>query len=90
MFIYCLEKSYRRNIVKNILYQKTARTAYNALVKKIRYNTNNFIDVHDCSSIGIKGSYSEYIKQPKEISTFAAFGSVILASSIMDYPFFQF
>lgn len=90
MFIYCLEKSYRRIIVKNKMYHKTARTAYKALVQKIRYNTHNFVDVYDCSSIGIKGSYSEYIKQPKEISTFAAFGSVILASSIMDYPFFQF
>ncbi|MBN2485893.1 MAG: hypothetical protein JXB34_07955 [Bacteroidales bacterium] len=55
------------------------------MVKKAVYNANGFIDLLDCSSIGIQNNYTSYINQPKEVSPFAAFGSFILGTSIMEF-----
>jgi hypothetical protein len=40
----------------------------------------------DCSSIGIQNNYRAYVSQPKEVSTFAAFGSFIIGASIIEKP----
>lgn len=58
--------------------------AYAGIVKKAVMNADGFINLLDCSSIGIKHSYEEYITQPREISTFAAYGSFIIGTGIVE------
>lgn len=58
--------------------------AYAGIVKKAMMNADGFINLLDCSSIGIKHSYEEYITQPREISTFAAYGSFIIGTGIVE------
>jgi hypothetical protein len=47
-------------------------------------NSKGLYDLYDCSSIGIQNSYSDYIRQPKEINTFAAISSFILGTLSME------
>ena len=56
------------------------------IIKKAKTNDKGFIDLHDCSSIGVQDNYQTYITQPKEISPYAAFGSFILGTSEVEYP----
>ena len=47
-------------------------------------NAVGFVNLLSCSSIGVKRSYEEYISQPREINTFAAYGSFILGTGIVE------
>lgn len=83
MFIYTLQKSISKNYISASVYSPIVENAYKSLILKAKYN-NGYIDLYDCSSIGVKKDYKEYISQPKEISPFAAFGSFIIGTGIME------
>jgi rhamnogalacturonyl hydrolase YesR len=84
MFIYLLQSAVNKDYISGEEYGPVIEKAYNGLVKKIVRNPEGYLDLLDCSSIGIMKSYAEYISQPKETSTFAAFGSVILGTGIFE------
>jgi len=74
-------------LIKDIVsdeYSPVVQKAYNGIIKKTKADNNGFLDLIDCSSIGIKNDYQDYISQPKEVSTFAAFGSFIISTCIME------
>ena len=86
MFLYLLKKSIDKRYISSDEYSPVVRRAYEGIIKKARSNKKGFVDLIDCSSIGIKDNYLEYISQPKEVSTFAAFGSFIIGTCIMERP----
>jgi rhamnogalacturonyl hydrolase YesR len=86
MFLYLLEKSIEKGYVSAEVYAPVVKKAYAGIVTAARPNAAGFIDLVNCSSIGIKDNYLEYISQPKEVSTFASFGSFIIGTWIMEKP----
>ena len=86
MFLYLIKKSIDKGYVDSEEYSPVVKKAYEGIIKKTRTNEKGFIDLIDCSSIGIKNDYQEYISQPKEVSTYAAFGSFIIGTCIMEKP----
>lgn len=84
MFIYLLQRSINSGTIDTTVYEPIVKKAYKSLVTKAKTNEKGFIDLYDCSSIGIHKDYKAYINCPKEISPFAAFGSFILGTSIME------
>lgn len=84
MFIYLLQKAINQGYISKEEYQPVVDRAYEGICKKAVANADGFINLLDCSSIGVKGNYEEYISQPREISTFAAYGSFILGTSIVE------
>ena len=86
MFIYLIKKAIDKGYIGSAEYSPVVRKAYEAIILKTRRNEKGYIDLIDCSSIGIQNNYRAYISQPKEVSTFAAFGSFILGASIMEKP----
>jgi rhamnogalacturonyl hydrolase YesR len=84
MFIYLLQKAINKGYISKPEYQSVVEKAYNGIIKKAVVNDQGFIDLIDCSSIGIQNSYAGYIAQPKEVSTFAAFGSFIIGTGIVE------
>ena len=84
MFIYLLQNSINKGYISAEEFQPVVEKAYNSLIKKNVINEQGYIDLIDCSSIGIMKDFEEYISQPKEISPFAAFGSVIIGTAIFE------
>lgn len=84
MFIYLLKKSIDKGLISKEVFTPVVRKAYSSIIKKTKINEKGFVDLLDCSSIGIKKDYTAYINSPKEISTFAAFGSFIIGTDIME------
>ena len=84
MFIYLLQKSIDKGYISKSEFQPVVDKAYNGIIKKAVVNKKGYIDLIDCSSIGIKNSYEDYISQPKEVSPFAAFGSFIIGTCIVE------
>ncbi len=84
MFIYLLKKSIDKGYISAEEYMPVVRKAYNGMVKKAVYNKDGFIDLLDCSSIGILDNYDAYINSPKEISPYSAFGSFIISTNIIE------
>ena len=85
MFIYLLKRSIINGTIDASVFQPVVDKAYHSLVTKARRNENGFMDLFDCSSIGIQKDYQAYVSRPKETSPFAAFGSFILGTSIMEH-----
>ena len=85
MFIYLLQTAINKGYISSSEYQPVVDKAYNSVIKKAVYNKQGFIDLIDCSSIGIQVDYKAYISQPKETSTYASFGSFILGTSIVEF-----
>jgi rhamnogalacturonyl hydrolase YesR len=85
MFIYLLQKSMDKGYISKSSFKPVVEKAYNGIVKKAVINVQGYIDLIDCSSIGIQNNYAEYISQPKEVSTFAAFGSFIIGTGIVEF-----
>ncbi len=85
MFIYLLKTSIRKGYIREAEFGPVVEKAYHALVTKAVTNEKGFIDLVDCSSIGIQKDYNAYITRPKETSTFAAFGSFILGTCAMEF-----
>jgi rhamnogalacturonyl hydrolase YesR len=86
MFLYLLKKAIDKGYISADEYSPVVKKAYEGIIQKTRLNEKGFIDLMDCSSIGIQNSYQAYISQPKEVSTFAAFGSFIIGACIMEKP----
>jgi rhamnogalacturonyl hydrolase YesR len=86
MFLYLLKKAMDQGYINSGEYSPVVQKAYAGIIQKTRRNEKGLIDLIDCSSIGIQNNYQAYISQPKEVSTFAAFGSFILGTSIMEKP----
>jgi len=84
MFIYLIKRSIEQGFISKEEYEPIVQKAYNGLIKKAVTNNQGHIDLIDCSSIGIQNNYAEYIAQPHEVSTFAAFGSFILGTGIVE------
>jgi rhamnogalacturonyl hydrolase YesR len=84
MFIYLLKKSIEKGYIDGNEYKPVVQKAYSGMVKKARLNQDGFIDLLDCSSIGIVNNYQEYINSPKEVSPYGAFASFIISTNIME------
>ena len=85
MFIYLLQKSVNKGYISKKEYQPLIDKAYQGIIKKTKKNQKGFIDLIDCSSIGIKNSYADYITSPKEVSPYATFGSFIIGTSSVEF-----
>lgn len=85
MFMYLIKKSIDKGYISPEVYLPVIEKAYEGIIKKAVYNNEGFIDLMDCSSIGIQNSYIDYITQPKEVSPFAAFGSFIIGTSAVEF-----
>ena len=85
MFIYFLQTAVDKGIVSAGEYVPVIDKAYNGLIQKAVRNSDGGYNLTDCSSIGVKGSYEAYVTQPREISTYAAFGSFMLGAGIVEH-----
>lgn len=85
MFLYLFQKSVNKGYISKEEYQPVIDKAYQGLLSKKLTNEKGFIDLIDCSSIGVMNDYQEYISQPREVSPFAAFGSYIIGTGIYDF-----
>lgn len=84
MFTYLLCRSVERGLIPESEFGPVIDKAYKGLLTKCVMNTDGFYNLLDCSSIGVKCSYEEYISQPREISTFAAMASFMLATGAVE------
>jgi len=84
MFIYLLQKSIDKGYISKSEFKPVVEKAYKGIVKKAVLNVKGHFDLIGCSSIGIQNSYADYIAQPKEVSPFAAFGSFIIGTGIVE------
>ena len=85
MFIYLIQSAINKGYIPASEYQPIVQRAYEGIVKKTVKNEDGAYNLLDCSSIGVKNSYEEYISSPREINTYAAFGSFILGTGIMEH-----
>ena len=85
MFLYLIQRSIDRGFISSEEYQDVADRACAGLVQKAVVNSDGFVNLLDCSSIGVKRSYEEYISQPREVSTFAAYGSFLLGTGLWEH-----
>jgi len=86
MYLYLLKKAMDKGYISSEEYSPVVKKAYAGIIQKTRWNEKGLVDLMDCSSIGIQNNYQAYISQPKEVSTFAAFGSFIIGTCIMEKP----
>lgn len=84
MFLYLLQKAVLDGYIPAEEYQATIDSAYKGLTSKAVRNADGFVNLKDCSSIGIQKDYHAYVTQPHEISTFAAYGSFILGTGLYE------
>jgi rhamnogalacturonyl hydrolase YesR len=84
MYIYLLQTAIDKGYIPDTEFQPVVEKAYKGIIKKAVVNPQGYLDLFDCSSIGIMNSYAEYISQPREVSTFAAFGSFIIGTSTFE------
>jgi rhamnogalacturonyl hydrolase YesR len=84
MFLYLIKKSMDRGYIDQAEYVPVVKKAYAGITKKARTGADGLIDVFDCSSIGIKDSFRDYIDSPKEVNPFAGVTSFILGTSSME------
>ncbi len=85
MFTYFLQRCIDRGLVPAGEFRDVVDRAYDGLLSKAVRNTDGFYNLIDCSSIGTKRSYQEYVSQPHEISTFAALGSYMLGTGMVEW-----
>lgn len=84
MYIYLLKSSIDRGFISAGEYTHVIMKAYEGMVQKAKTNANGFIDLLDCSSIGIQNSTEDYFNSPREVSPFGAFGSFIISTSAVE------
>ena len=85
MFLYLIQKSILKGYVPAAEYQGVVDRAYRGITKKAVFNADSFVNLLDCSSIGVQRDYKAYISQPREISTFAAYGSFIIGTGAVEF-----
>ncbi len=86
MYLYLLKKAMDQGYISSEEYSPVVKKAYAGIIQKTRWNEKGLVDLMDCSSIGIQNNYQAYISQPKEVRTFAAFGSFMIGTCIMEKP----
>jgi rhamnogalacturonyl hydrolase YesR len=84
MFLYLIKKSIEKGYIRRSEYERIVNKAYKGIITKAKINTQGYVDIYDCSSIGVKDSFAEYISQPKEVNTFAGVTSFILGTLSME------
>ena len=84
MFLYLIRKSIEKGYVSAWEYDPVVSAAYAGIVKKADINRDGLVDIRDCSSIGIMDDYAMYVRQPKEVNTFAGTTSFILGTLSME------
>jgi len=84
MYIYLLKRSIDKGLISSEEFNPVILKAYSGMVKKTKMNDQGFIDLIDCSSIGIQNSTEDYFNSPKEVSPFGAFGSFIISTNILE------
>lgn len=85
MFTYLLQRCVDRGFIPADEYQPVIDKAYDGLLTKCIRNSDGFYNLFDCSSIGIKRNYEEYISQPHEINTFASMASFMLGTGAVEW-----
>lgn len=85
MFTYLLQRAIDKGFIPAEEYQSVVDKAYDGLLTKCIRNTDGYYNLIDCSSIGVKRNYQEYISQPREISTFCSFASFMLATGAVEW-----
>jgi unsaturated rhamnogalacturonyl hydrolase len=84
MYIYLLKRSIDKGLISSEEFNPVILKAYSGMIKKTKMNDQGFIDLIDCSSIGIQNSTEDYFNSPKEVSPFGAFGSFIISTNILE------
>jgi rhamnogalacturonyl hydrolase YesR len=85
MFLYLIKKSMDKGYIDKMKYTPVIKKAYDGIITKAKINNNGLVDIIDCSSIGIKNNYADYISQPIEVNTFAGVTSFILGTMAVEY-----
>jgi len=80
MYIYLIRKSIEKDYISRKEFEPVVKKAYDGIIKKAEINSKGFVDIEDCSSIGIMDDYKMYVSQPKEVNTFAGVTSFILGT----------
>ncbi len=63
MFLYLIKKAIEKGYIKREEFDAVVKKAYEGIVKKAKTNSKGFIDIYDCSSIGIMDDY-QYVYKP--------------------------
>jgi len=84
MYLYLIKKSIEKGYIGRKEFSPVVKKAYEGIIKKAKINSSNFVDIYGCSSIGIMDDYKMYIRQPREINTFAGITSFILGTLSME------
>ena len=85
MFMYLLQRAIDKGYISKDEYQPVVDKAYEGIQTKLATNEAGFIDIIDCSSIGVKTSYEDYISQPKDVSQFTVFSSFMLGAGVVEF-----
>jgi len=85
MFTYLLQRAMDKGYVPVDEYTSVVDKAYRGLLSKCVRNTDGFYNILDCSSIGVKRNYQEYVSQTREVSCFTSFASVMLGAGAFEW-----
>jgi len=88
MFLYLTKKSIDKGYIDGTQYNTVVSSAYQGLVQKATVNSDATIDVNDCSSIGVQGSYSAYVSKAKQVSPPSCVSSFIAGTLMVEGPSF--
>jgi rhamnogalacturonyl hydrolase YesR len=86
MFLYLTKKSIDQGYVDAATYSPVVTSAYQGLVQKATANSDGSVDINDCSSIGVQGSYSAYVSKPKQVSPPSCVSSFIAGTLMVENP----
>jgi rhamnogalacturonyl hydrolase YesR len=88
MFLYLTKKSIDKGYIDATQYGTVVSSAYQGLVQKATVNSDGTVDINDCSSIGVQGSYSAYVSKAKQVSPPSCVSSFIAGTLMVEGPSF--
>jgi rhamnogalacturonyl hydrolase YesR len=88
MFLYLTKKSIDQGYIDGTAYGPVVSSAYQGLVQKATANSDGTLDINDCSSIGVQGSYSAYVSKAKQVSPPSCVSSFIAGTLMVEGPSF--
>jgi len=86
MFLYLSKKSIDKGYIDGTQYGAVVSNAYQGLVQKATANNDGTVDINDCSSIGVQGSYSAYVSKPKQVSPPSCVSSFMAGTLSVENP----
>jgi len=86
MFLYLIKKSINQGYLDATTYGPAVNNAYQGLVQKATANSDGSVDINDCSSIGVQGSYSAYVSKAKQVSPPSCVSSFIAGTLMVEKP----